>query len=146
LEHDSQITTGIYERLDWRVVVLVRFIVLYGVGFWLLWLVRGGRMDVEQVVMSGLFALVVELIGNRGLRRSPTLLRSRLRKLYFTSATPDPAHIAAILDDSGESDTFEEHRRLLEYLRRGILTEETFSTEMRRLVDEEHGTLDESPH
>ena len=129
-------STPLIVVLDWRVRIIAWSVFWFAVGFAILLSLRGTPPDLGGWVLNFLVAAILALVANRGMSRSPRLLLSRLRALYFSRARPDVAVVNSILKHAGEAELFQEHRKLVDYAVRGLISDDAFHAEMRLLLNE----------
>jgi hypothetical protein len=123
-----------FDWIPWRArVVLWNVLAALG-GFALALYLRGRHPSSADVVYTMLSAAAFGFFGERGARRSPWGVRSRLRSLFRQSAQPDLVAITEVLSEAGESPRLEPHRQAVDRFMRGMISESEFYAAMRTLA------------
>lgn len=129
-----EIDRTLTDSIPWRLQVGLASLGGTALAFAASSLLRGSRFTLADITFDMLLACGFGFVGGRGMRRSPAVIKKRLKSLFEAAGEPDLVPITEVLADTGESDAFLEHRRLVDRFMRGMITHQEFYASFRRLV------------
>ncbi len=125
-----------FDQIPWRAKLAVGGLTGLLGGFLLAGFFTGSYRTWPEVRVPLLVAVLTGLFSHQGLRRSPAVVRARLKELFRDSAEPDLVKINEVLSETGHSELFAGHRNTVDRFMRGMITKGEFYGAMRALVDE----------
>jgi len=125
------------DQIPWRLKLVAGTLAGAASGYLLTGVVTGFARPWDRNTTVALIAVLLGgLIANRGLRRSPAVIRARLKELFRASDEPDLVKITGVLSNTGEHKLFIRHRETVDRFMRGMMTEREFYGAMHELVFE----------